>query len=285
MAAQDAHRMLELFQSVGAERFVLTWRNMDEQIVRVRKHWSTPYIQRMLPDLLTEAERGQLNLFIRAHSAHTSLVQLDDLSPAWAEQLISVAFLTLQTSPGKAQAWIAIPVGHDPDDDRDFRRRVKKAVRSDPMASGSVRIAGSLNFKPKYAPDFPRVAITHGAPGLLASREALEARSLVAPPEPPPAVLLAPEGRFRGRKAWPDYKQALAGAPPNQTKSGPDRSLADFTWCLTALSWGWGLAEVSARLRQVSEKAAGQGERYAQTTAQQAARALASKQKGRTQPW
>jgi hypothetical protein len=267
--------MLVLFQSVGAERFVLTWRTMeDERIARVRKHWSTSYIHRMLPYLLTEAERDRLNLFIRPHSARTSLIQLDDLSQARAQQLIPVAFLTLQTSPAKAQAWIAIPAGQDADDDRDFRRRVKKAVRSDPMASGSVRIAGSLNFKPKYAPDFPRVAITHGIPGLLASREALEARGLVAA-EPPPTVLLAPVGRFRGRKAWPDYKQTLAGAPPNQTKSGPDRSLADFTWALTALSWGWGPAEVTARLRQVSEKAAEQGERYAEMTAQQAARALA----------
>jgi len=92
-------------------------------------------------------------------------------------------------------------------------------------------------------------------------------------------VFHAPEGHFRGSKAWPDYQRCLAGAPPNQNKTGPDRSLADFTWCLTALSWGHGAGEVAARLRQVSGKAAAQGERYAVTTARQAARALAARQK------
>ena len=68
----------------------------------------------------------------------------------------------------------------------------------------------------------------------------------------------------------------LAGAPPNQNKTGLDRSLADFTWCLTALDWGHGAGEVAERLREVSEKAAQQGGRYAASTARQAARALAT---------
>lgn len=269
--------MLDLFQSVSAEHFVLTWRTMDEQTACVRKHWSVPYIKRTLPGLLAEAERDRLNLFIRPYATSISLIQLDDLPPERAGELEAVSFVTLQTSPGKSQAWIAVPASDNPDDDRDFRRRVKKAARSDPMASGSVRLAGSLNFKPKYAPDFPRVTVTHAAPGRIASKEALEARGLVATPEPP-AVFHASQDRFRGRKAWPDYQQCLAGAPPNQSKSGPDRSLADFTWCLTALSWGWEPAEVAIHLRQVSGKAAEQAERYAVSTTRQAARALALKQ-------
>jgi RepB DNA-primase from phage plasmid len=273
--------MLEVFGSVGAERFTLTWRTMDEQIARVRKHWSTPYIRRQLPGLLGEAARDRLNLFTRPYAARTSLIQLDDLTPDQTRALEPHAFLTIQTSPGRAQAWLGIPAIGTEDADRDFRRRVKKAVRSDPMASGSVRIAGSLNFKPKYEPDFPRVAITHAAPGRMTSQQALETSGLVAPSEPPPAVFHAPQGHFRGRKAWPDYRQTLAGAPLNQGNTGPDRSLADFTWCLTALSWGHAPEEVAARLRQVSAKAADQPERYAVTTTQQAGRALASKQRQR----
>jgi hypothetical protein len=89
-------------------------------------------------------------------------------------------------------------------------------------------------------------------------------------------VFHVPKGRLRGRKAWPDYQQCLTGAPPNQNKTGPDRSVADFTWCLLALSWDHEVGEVTARLRQVSEKAAQQGERYAITTTQQAAKACPS---------
>jgi hypothetical protein len=120
--------MLDLFQSAGADRFVLTWRTMDEQVTRLRKHWQTRYIQRQLPDLLAEAERDRLNLFVRPYSSGTSFIQLDDLTPEHAARLAALAFLTLQTSPAKAQAWIALPVGSSPDDDRDFRRRVKKAA-------------------------------------------------------------------------------------------------------------------------------------------------------------
>ena len=71
----------DLFESVGANRFSLTWRTMDEQIARVRKHWSSAYIRRQLPRLLAEAERNQLNLFIRPYATATSLIQLDDLTP------------------------------------------------------------------------------------------------------------------------------------------------------------------------------------------------------------
>lgn len=280
-AAEEARRMLDLFESVGATRFTLTWSTMDGQITRVRKHWSTNYIRRELPNLLAEAERNQQSLFVRPQSDRSSLIQLDDLPPERAEELQPLSFLTVLTSRGKAQAWLAVPATGNEDGDRDFRRRVKKAVRSDPMASGSVRIAGSINFKHKYDPDFPRVVITHGSPGLLTSPEVLEARGAVAAPEPPPTVLLASERRLRGRKAWPDYEQCLAGAPPNQNKTGPDRSLADFTWSLTALSWGWSLPDVTARLRQVSAKAAECGERYATATTQQASRALTSKPRQR----
>lgn len=272
--------MLELFQSVGAARFLLTWRGMGEQIARVRKHCSLFLIHRLLPELLAEAERDRLNLFVRPYSTRASLIQLDDLSETRARELTPIAFLTLTTSPRKAQAWIAVPAAGDPDDDRDFRRRVKKAAQSDPMASSSVRIAGSLNFKPKYTPDFPRVTITHATPGLLTSREARKRKVSSPPPLNHPPLCFSPlRGCFRGRKAWPDYQQTLAGAPPNQDKTGPDRSVADFTWRLTALSWGWEPADVVIQLRQVSAKAATQRECYAVSTAQQAARALASKQR------
>jgi hypothetical protein len=217
MAREQSLQMLALFESVGADRFSLTWRTMDEQIARVRKHWRTDYIRRQLPGLLAEAERDRLNLFIRPYATRTSLLQLDDLTPERAGELAPLSFVTLQTSPGKAQAWIAVPSTGNDDDDRDFRRRVKKAAHSDPMASGSVRLAGSLNFKPKYVPDFPRVTVTHAAPGRIVTPEALHAVGLVASPEPPPAVLPAAGHHFGRSRTWPDYEQCLAGAPTNQS--------------------------------------------------------------------
>jgi hypothetical protein len=58
--------------------------------------------------------------------------------------------------------------------------------------------------------------------GLVAARE-------VYAPLPPP--------RFARNARWPSYDKALAGAPLNSEGNGPDRSRADFVWCMTAISW------------------------------------------------
>jgi hypothetical protein len=48
---------------------------------------------------------------------------------------------------------------------------------------------------------------------------------------------------------------SLASAPPNCAGTGPDRSMADFTWCMTAIDWGWSINETARKLPEVSEKA------------------------------
>jgi hypothetical protein len=142
------------------------------------------------------------------------------------------------------------------------------------MASGAVRVAGSLNFK-KYAPNFPRVAITHAAPGLTTSREQLQQLGLVAAPDPilpPPRVPL----RRSGHKGWPDYQRCLRGAPLNSAGDGPDRSKADFIWCKWAIERGWAVEEVAGQLLEISGKAreANHGKSYALGTAKEAAAAV-----------
>ena len=75
-------------------------------------------------------------------------------------------FLSIETSPGNFQAWVAL--GSIPD--KDFARRLRKGAGADPTASGATRVAGSLNFKDKYAPEFPRVAIREAQHGRLTLR-------------------------------------------------------------------------------------------------------------------
>jgi hypothetical protein len=50
-----------------------------------------------------------------------SFLQLDDLK---VEQLPQVAFVTLETSPGKYQAWLALPGRLD----KDYASRVRKGA-------------------------------------------------------------------------------------------------------------------------------------------------------------
>jgi len=272
--------MLEVFTSVGAERFTLTWRNMKGEVVRLRKFWTLRYIHQMLPELLSEAGRDHHNLFIRPYYRGTSLIQLDDLTDERAAELIPMCFLTLKTSAAKSQAWIAIPASGDAEGDKDVRRRVKKAVRSDPMASGSVRVAGSRNFKPDYAPgrtgekEFPVVSITHAAPGRITTREALEGQGLLVPAPPGSSMLPRASGRRSAR--WPDYQRCLDNAPLRMDGTARDRSLADFTWCKLAMElFRRSEEETAAELIRVSAKAQEKGEVYAKATAGAAARALA----------
>jgi hypothetical protein len=53
---------------------------------------------------------------------------------------------------GNYQAWVALPAAES---DREFARRLRKGTGADANASGAVRLAGSINFKERYAPDFP----------------------------------------------------------------------------------------------------------------------------------
>ena len=53
-----------------------------------------------------------------------------------------------------------------------------------------------------------------------------------------------------------------------------DVSRADFTWCMTAIDWGWSVEATAARLMEESEKAHENGEGYAKITAGNAAAAV-----------
>jgi hypothetical protein len=218
---------------------------------------------------------------VRPMSETTAFIQLDDLTEAKLDRVRPVAFLTVQTSPGNNQAWIAVPSFGNDQDRKNFTRRVKKQVTADSSATGSVRLAGTSNFKVKYIGNFPKVEIIDAVPGRITTPEALEALGLVAPPDPAPNVVPVKISRNHSRlgseKGWPDYEACLRGAPPNKDGTGPSRSHADFFWCLMASQRGHGIDEISNKLLEVSaraqERARLHDEGYALITAQNAAAA------------
>lgn len=57
-------------------------------------------------------------------------------------------------------------------------------------------------------------------------------------------------------KVWRSYANSIAGAPPGLQGNGPDRSMADYKWCMTAIDWGWSVEDTAAKLPEVSGKAA-----------------------------
>jgi hypothetical protein len=76
--------------------------------------------------------------------------------------------------------------------------------------------------------------------------------------------------RRRNPKTWPDYQRCLKSAPLTHRGDRPDVSKADFTWCRTAIEWGWGVEATASRLMELSGKARENGKRYALRTATRA---------------
>ena len=270
--------MLEAFVRAGAESFDVTWTTRQGEKAGFRRHMPPRTLESLLPVMLENAAQKERNLIVRPISSRTVFIQLDDLDGEGMQRLKPAAFLGLQTSPGNYQAWVAMPPGTD----KDFGRRLRKGAGADDTASGATRVAGSLNFKEKYAPHFPRVEIAYLSPGRIANEDELARMGLVAQPEPAPKVSsfrTVPKGT--AAKQWPNYERCVQGAPPTRDNTGPDISRADFTWCMTAVDWGWSIEATAAQLMEESSKARENGERYALMTAQNASAAVRRREQSR----
>src|ERR1700733_4734833 len=201
-ALHDGQQMLDLFASVGATHFDVTWTTCAGNKELFRRNVPLTELERQLPGMLDFAPAKQRNVIVRPHGANVSFIQLDDLKADRLPPLAAAAFLTLETSPGNYQAWVAL----SGNEDKDFARRLRKGAGADPTASGATRVAGSLNFKDKYAPAFPRVAIHAAESGRLATAAELERLGLVAAPEPVAQPLRIHAPRISGsNRCWPSY--------------------------------------------------------------------------------
>jgi hypothetical protein len=216
------------------------------------------------------------------------LVQLDDFSPEKSAQIERYAFITICTSPGNGQVWLAVsdgPKESDKEAAKAFRKRIRRGAGADKSATGATRISGSLNFKPHYAPEFPLVTLTQINQGKTITIAQLEQAGLIAPAEEPAPILppasvpprIPPSGATSARY-WPDYEKALRGAPLKKHGNSPDRSLADYMFCRWAAQRGWTAEEIAIKLTEVSPKALEQARRgdegYAKVTAWDAVQAV-----------
>lgn len=290
MTNQDeAFRMLDTFASVGATHFDLTHINLEGEKRGFRPQQTLSQLKNSLPRLFPGATARQNNIIVRPHSDTAQLIQLDDLKSEALPRVRDVAFLILQTSPGNHQAWVAVSGLGSGEETKEFARRLRKGTGADPSASGATRIAGTTNYKRKYEPDFPKVKIIDAAPGRIATPAAIESCGILAPAVPPAVIPLRSRRKHssaEGERTWPDYERCVSGAPPSKEGDGPDRSMADFFWCMMAAQRGWNIEETANKLMEVSAKAQERArlhdEGYALITAQNAAAAAErGKQRGR----
>jgi hypothetical protein len=296
---REAERMLNLFTSVGAREFAVTKTELEwpgHKKVKWGKTYSAAELSRLLPAMVrTAAERKPIaasdgrivlageNLIVRPVGPDVVFVQLDDLSGEQLERVRPASCLIINTSSGNYQAWIAVS-GVEKTSSKDFVRRVRKAVGGvDESASGASRIAGVENWKEKYLPEPPIVSIVYPMPGRVMTPEQLQGMGLLAEPDFAKDIHVshnapARVSRSSSGRTWPDYTRCLMGAPPNKDGSGPDRSMADFTFCLFSARRGFTADEIEAQLLQVSpraqERARCHDEGYARITAQNAVGAV-----------
>jgi RepB DNA-primase from phage plasmid len=259
--------MLSAFASVGARMFDLSFTDLAGAKVEglQRPGRGLEEMRRTIGRILLDAARRQHNVIIRPRSATALLIQLDDFTAEKVARAEPFAFMTLCTSPGSYQVWLAVsdgPQESDREAARQFRTRVRRGAEADQSATGAVRIAGSLNFKTKYAPSFPMIEIARLESGKTVTVAALEEAGLLAaheePASQPPASVPPSPPRQRAQASapwhWPDYQQSLRGAPLKGDGT-PDRSLADFMWCKWAIQRGHGIEETAEKLAEVSTKA------------------------------
>jgi hypothetical protein len=293
--------MLTAFASVGAKVFDLSFTGLDRKAVQgmQRPGRSLEEMRRRIGRDLKDAERDRHNVIIRPRSTTALLIQLDDIDDEKAERLQPYSFMTLRTSPGNGQVWLAVSDGPKESDEeaaKQFKTRVRRGAGSDQSATGATRIAGSLNFKTEYAPAFPRVEITRTNAGSMTTVAALEMAGLIADreeqPQPPRSVPQSKTPKPAVARKWPDYQQALRGAP-GKADGSPNRSKADFMWCKWAAERGHSIEATAAKLAEVSAKAReaisrGDVERpgfdgYCKLTAKNAAAGL-DRERGHSQP-
>jgi RepB DNA-primase N-terminal domain len=270
----EASVMLDLFHGLGVQRFSLTFTDDTGRKVAFRRNRSIELLRSELPCLLFTACEKRLNVIARPIASRTlSLIQLDDLSASQLDRVRAFSFLVLETSPENFQAWVAVT-----DATHETIRRVKKAAGADLNASGATRLAGSYNFKTKYAPDYPRVRLHSIAPLHAVTAGELDRAGLIAPEKQGHAARPhAPTHRRRHRLLmWPSYARCLADAPGARNHEGKDRSAADFNFCLISIDRGWSVEATADQLMAESEKAKSTGYNYALYTAKRAASVVSS---------
>ena len=143
--------------------------------------------------MLDQAPARQRNVIVRPHGAGVTFIQLDDLKADQLPPLAPAVFLTLETSPGNYQAWVALPATKT----RILRGGCAKApAPMRPPAAPRASPAASIS-RTNTRLHFPRVAIRAAQPGRLTRAAELEQLGLVAAPEPVAQPLRIPLPVFR----------------------------------------------------------------------------------------
>jgi hypothetical protein len=286
-----AARTVLAMQSVGAAQFKLVSLAMQplgaqSKCIRAEDITGGALIPRMAA-LVAQSERQGVSVCLRPNKTtderqNGALIQIDDCDAATVALLRPFAFLTVETSPGNFQVWLALPPDIGEVARMDVRGRLLRQLnpKNDPKlpnggAFNSVRLPGCLNAKEKYRRKFgayPRVRLVSAVMGLIVSPLELERAGLLAAPQEKPKPVATTNTKLPG--ACPDYHSYLNDSAT--VDGNPDRSRADIRWAMACLGAGFPQYAVVAELDRLSSKAQGRHDDYAATTVAHAAEFVAA---------
>jgi hypothetical protein len=132
--------MLNCFASVGASHFDVTLTTRGGEKCGFRRSVPLAELTRALPGMLDSAASSERNVIVRPHGPGIVFLQLDDLASDRLPALAPAVFLTLETSPGNFQAWLALPGKENKEFARRGRDRQRRNTRRrEPEFQGQVR--------------------------------------------------------------------------------------------------------------------------------------------------
>ncbi len=241
-AYEDAELALAAFQSVGADRFDVTFRNEISE--RTQYHEDADLTVK-LSRALELNETKNVSFIVRPRGA--SLIQIDDADWNTVETLLPFTFLVEETSKDNYQAWLALPPNTSEDELKDTRSRLLKKLEKATGNGGSygaTRFPGSINHKPER--NGFRVKLILAELGFFTTTEKLEAAGFLA------------DASIQEYKPSPFKRKGHPSKFPNYDKCLEakkfDRSKADASFLAICKERGIERDEAEAELEQVSER-------------------------------
>lgn len=271
----QANQTVAAFESVGVTEFKTVFLSCvpiggDARCVGSEEVKASD-ISARLSGYIRRSERQEQSICLRPRDGR--LIQVDDCSSEIVERLAPYSFLTVETSTGNYQVWIALPITLSDDERKETRERLlRKFKESGETANGgaynSVRLPGALNAKEKYRArlgNYPRVRLAACAPGLVIAPQLLGQAGLLAEPLPPKVIEISAYSNATLPTREADYFEYLRRAGKADSYK-PDRSNADICYAIVMLKMGWPRYHIAARINELSGKAKGRRDSYAEKT-------------------
>jgi hypothetical protein len=246
----EATLALEAFDSVGAFVYEVTLKDEATGKVTFHDKLDRSDLKKRLREFVGRTEQRAESFIIRPHGG--AFIQLDDCSPEVVKRFEPYAFLIFETSPGNYQVWFAFNSEGSEEELKSIRSRLLAALEgtgANGGAFGAMRWPGSINRKPSR--NGFRVRLHRVNLEAICSLAELGEAGLLASLPPTPTTRPVVSRWFRSTSSsrpFPSYDQCL-------DVKGGDRSKADASFLKLCELRGFSMAEATAELERVSERA------------------------------